>query len=954
MWVLECDGNILDGKRKWLRPGKAYTVGRRATVETVIGVAHKSVSAKHVRITVDVPKKGDASKLLQGSKIKIEDLHSKIGTVLDGVKIKGETRTISGERHMLNFGSYPHPFWIKWVPVVLSVSFSPKELNSGKDILADLRNQIEHAGVKTVSEFIVGRTTHVVSSVRNTTIALEGLINGKPLVSMDFVDALADMCRPRSSSDPDGVCKLEQDFDASFPKVEDFLPPPSEDQVIDPQLFSPDPRRSSIFQGITFVFMDIKQYNRMLGVVTNGEGKAEHYHLKAHETEPKSIADHIRKLSGPAQTRRSLTSTSKKVIVVRFRAKGADDLVWLNWFQDAAQKELNQRFVDPRDFLPAILSCDATTFPTTLEEEVTESRPLESPPTATLPEERPRRRISVDVVQVPSSPPEPTLAPVVIHAPPPVVEAIIEDSHPDIAAPDESPTPPKIHETVVADPESIAPQTRVRRPRRAITSQFTGFDDGFNPQSYTTAHSKQTQPKDHAATHEDDSLFLHSQDSEPPQAAQHGKKRKLDVVAEEEEDDREMPDSDSEVEDSQAMLDNLLPAAREMKKRKIVQEKEDAARPAVPPPAAPPEDDHAPSSKRTSPRKGKRFLSTEDQQLHDHVRAQAKKRRAAIDDKLDHEREDLRTGLDEMRLGTLPEVITYTLKPRHRVGLRAEDTQPPPHHSTRASASAQDPKGKAAMYGPSGSRWDPAWNGRKNFKRFRPQTGLLSDGTSNRRLHSRIIVPLVEAERRNYGLQDPDWLARVEEKRLERQRRLGDLPGAGSAAGAGGLDSFERGSSGGGSGSGSRLGSGRGSGPGGSGGRNAGLGIEEELRAEDERAARDEQDAERVLEGRVPAAKLRGALLPAEDADGPELVTLPPGGTADTVGRSQTWTAVNSAAGRKRPAGSTAGSEAGGATTAKRQRVLKGKGKEKVVAVVDDGSESSEGELRFRLIRRGG
>ncbi|KAI0190819.1 hypothetical protein F4808DRAFT_465576 [Astrocystis sublimbata] len=49
-------------------------------------------------------------------------------------------------------------------------------------------------------------------------------------------------------------------------------------------------------------------------------------------------------------------------------------------------------------------------------------------------------------------------------------------------------------------------------------------------------------------------------------------------------------------------------------------------------------------------------------------------------------------------------------------------------------------------------RWDPAWNGRKNFKRFRQR------GATQGRGLDKIIVVLEEAPEKNYGISDDYWL----------------------------------------------------------------------------------------------------------------------------------------------------------------------------------------------------
>lgn len=52
-------------------------------------------------------------------------------------------------------------------------------------------------------------------------------------------------------------------------------------------------------------------------------------------------------------------------------------------------------------------------------------------------------------------------------------------------------------------------------------------------------------------------------------------------------------------------------------------------------------------------------------------------------------------------------------------------------------------------------RWDPAWNGRKNFKKFRPQGQRGEDGP---RLQ-RVIVALEEVPRKGHGIGEEYWLS---------------------------------------------------------------------------------------------------------------------------------------------------------------------------------------------------
>ena len=53
------------------------------------------------------------------------------------------------------------------------------------------------------------------------------------------------------------------------------------------------------------------------------------------------------------------------------------------------------------------------------------------------------------------------------------------------------------------------------------------------------------------------------------------------------------------------------------------------------------------------------------------------------------------------------------------------------------------------------ARWDPKWNGRKNFKSFRRARDAV--GTEPRRRLQKVIVPLVEAKRSTVSIGDQYW-----------------------------------------------------------------------------------------------------------------------------------------------------------------------------------------------------
>jgi pSer/pThr/pTyr-binding forkhead associated (FHA) protein len=127
-----------------------------------IVIDNKSVSRKHLVISVNPVAAGSVTSLNSRSLLSLTD-SSKIGTTVDGRKIKEETVTLSKTEHTVQLGSFAQKFRIKWFPVVLTPASSRK---SG-DPLEAAASKLEQADIKTSAEFIVGQTTHVVASKRN-------------------------------------------------------------------------------------------------------------------------------------------------------------------------------------------------------------------------------------------------------------------------------------------------------------------------------------------------------------------------------------------------------------------------------------------------------------------------------------------------------------------------------------------------------------------------------------------------------------------------------------------------------------------------------------------------------------------------------------------------------------------------------------------------------------------
>ncbi|KXL50264.1 hypothetical protein M433DRAFT_61505 [Acidomyces richmondensis BFW] len=118
------------------------------------------------------------------------------------------------------------------------------------------------------------------------------------------------------------------------------------------------------------------------------------------------------------------------------------------------------------------------------------------------------------------------------------------------------------------------------------------------------------------------------------------------------------------------------------------------------------------------------------------VKAELKARREAEEERRKRDEEALRqmTETDVSKLRHLAKVEEFELPVRELSDAR-----------------------RAGENGSRSERWDPKWNGRKNFKKFRPQGLRQDDGVAKSRLQ-RVIVTLEEVPRKGHGLGDEYWL----------------------------------------------------------------------------------------------------------------------------------------------------------------------------------------------------
>ena len=229
-------------------------------------------------------------------------------------------------------------------------------------------------------------TTYVVAKKRNTSKGLRALINGKHIVTEQFIDAIVAAATPVTDADGQETCPLERDLEGNWPDPLQYLPPRGEEPSDKPVgAYAPDERRKEIFDGYTFVFYEKKQYENLFAAITNGKGKALFKAAIPNETE---IDDFIRYVKGVAGEKGlgefEDGSEGKGVVVVRYLpAKEGPESVWFKEFYTAVALRLDHRPIEQSEFLDAILAVDPAMLRRPLE--VEQTQPENGEPKGLLP-----------------------------------------------------------------------------------------------------------------------------------------------------------------------------------------------------------------------------------------------------------------------------------------------------------------------------------------------------------------------------------------------------------------------------------------------------------------------------------------------------------------------------------------------------------------------------------------
>ncbi|KAJ5707840.1 hypothetical protein N7488_007641 [Penicillium malachiteum] len=474
MWILESTGDFLGGKRVWLRPGRKYLLGRPAensgvhrAIPSNVGNG-TTVSRKHLTIEVSSVTPRDGTHVRARTKVTITDLNSKKGTTVNGEQIRGRERVLSEDETKIQLGRSAS-LLLKWEPVVLSFSFSSKELRSD-DPLARVRAKLEDLDIKTIIPYLVDQTTHVVQNKRNTAKGLQALINGKPIVSNAYIDALVYATTPTEFENDEALSPLETDFDDAWPNPSEYLPEAGKEPIDRPAAaFGPDPTRVHVFDGYTFVFGDPAQFENLQAAINNGQGKALLYQVEDGVTTVDEIVRFMREAGGQKGTRGRQEELGK-VVLVRFRSKGEHEQ-WSIEISNQVALITDRRVIEQSEFLGAILGSDA------------------SPLCRSLPSEEGSSHTLVAATPEPSQ-----------------EQVNIEDSS----------GPPESQPAPVQEQQVSTSKTKTTRVRKFVSKMKT-FDDGFDMDSIPiySAEEETSNDTQQPATQSVDDAPLPSQNTEP-------------------------------------------------------------------------------------------------------------------------------------------------------------------------------------------------------------------------------------------------------------------------------------------------------------------------------------------------------------------------------------------------------------------------------------------------------
>lgn len=257
----------------------------------------------------------------------------------------------------------------------MSFTFTTKDYTRDEDPLRTVQSRLARIDVQGTTEYIVGKTTHVVANKRNTPKGLQALVDAKHIVTEDYLGALERATSLQANAEnPDApdAAPLQEDFDGRWPDELEYLPEAGREPVPRPaHFFRPNADRGEVFKGYTFVFADSQQHEQLSPAIQTGNGKTLLCPVKLGETPASEFVRFVKDAAGEKDDGELADGqrNGKGIVVVRMgRTKGHGE--WAADFIKSSDLALGQRSIEQNEFLDAILMGDAKPLKRPLEDEI--------------------------------------------------------------------------------------------------------------------------------------------------------------------------------------------------------------------------------------------------------------------------------------------------------------------------------------------------------------------------------------------------------------------------------------------------------------------------------------------------------------------------------------------------------------------------------------------------------
>ncbi|KAF2483827.1 hypothetical protein BDY17DRAFT_322726 [Neohortaea acidophila] len=693
MWLLTCDGDLFEGKRIWLRPGTTHILGR-TTGRAEGGERIQYINNKSVsRKHLTI----EVERVAPGDAAKLFT-RSNI-KITDGSKLG---TTLNGEKIVQEsqaLNTKECTIKLGSYEHLFHLSWHPVTISftsASKKTKHEALSGPRHDALEQADIKIISDYV-----VNETTHAVAKKRNTPPalhaLIQARWLvtEAFVDaLHNVATSSGPQDASALEQDFDANWPNEEQFfVPAATEPQPREDYYLKPSPDRADVFQHYTFIFLSQAQHNQLSAVINAGNGKALLKEVERGQDSVAAIADYVKQVAGRKGSAQFKLS----------QQTGDGGVVVVRWHErDEQDREfmreldlaLDQRSIEQNEFLDAILTSDASG----LRRRLLESESVEDVNgTARATEQRSQSHQSRGQERAVNGEDSPSF----------------EEAQPihSKTEPPPSSQPDNENASTSRPTEEQEPTTAAkRRNRRIITqSRFRGFDD-FDPSQFAQPASASPEPSQNNA--------------EPSQLSGH---QDMDVDAQPsgtQRSTRKRPLPGPQVESEDDVFADIAPAHAAMKRRKL-----EAARNGDQDGDSYAQAVHeserrvaAAASEQTKAAKGKKTKERD-------IMAEVQTRRLAEEERRRADEESLRQDMQDVDLKGIKALV--------------EEMEMPARRLQKPRDGVED-------------AWDAAWNGRKNFKKFRKHHR--GGGGNEVPELRRVIVTLEEMPRQGRGLGDEYWL----------------------------------------------------------------------------------------------------------------------------------------------------------------------------------------------------